>query len=118
MKRNRSPLHGASRRDLAALRALVTSHLEWESKLGTPGQILHADEPISAITQLSFYVVDRARARSTRRWKAMPHYEESRAVYEDQHLRRFNRAAWEQKQLRTEVGALRAELTELKETIG
>lgn len=116
-RKTRSPLHGASRADIAALRALITARRAWERALGTPHQFLHADEPIGALTNLPFSVVERIRDRSNGRWARMPHFEESLEVYRDQHLRRFNRQAWEQKQLRLEVEKLRHEVAEVKGTI-
>lgn len=110
----RSPLHGATRNDIAALRAVIAANLAWERALGTPQQYLHPDEPIQALTSLSFHTVDRVRERSRRRWQQAPHFLESWAVREDQWLKQHDRRAWEQKQLRREIAGLRAEIDQMK----
>lgn len=115
-RKPRSPLHGATRNDIAALRALIVAHLRWEADLGTPQQQLHPNEPVNALASLSFGTVARLHERSYSRWARMPHYEESRAVWRDQHLYRYDRAAWEQKKLRDEVTTLRAEVAEIAAT--
>lgn len=114
-RKARSPLRGATRKDIAALRALITAHHRWEAALGTPQQFLHADEPAGALMRLSYGTVARLRARSYTRWRRMSHFEESDAVRRDQYLHRYDRAAWEQKQLRREVEGLRAEVSAIRE---
>lgn len=114
----RSPLHRASRTDISALRELITARLAWERALGTPNQFLYAGEPLSALMRLPFATVERIRDRSRGRWALMPHFEESLAVYRDQHLQRHDRAAWEQKKLRTAVEKLRTDVAEMKATFG
>lgn len=114
----RSPLHHATRSDIAAIRALVTADLAWERALGTPQQYLRADVPIAALMHLPHSISLRAQDRSIRRWQRMPHYEQSHATYLDQHLKQYDRSAWEQKQLRAEVKSLRTEVGELRGAIG
>ena len=113
-RKTRSPLHGASRADIAALRALIVSRLAWEKTLGTGRQQLYADEPMTALTHLGFGTVEQVRDRSRGRWARMPHFEQSYATYKDQHLYRHDRAEWEQKQLRLEVEKLRTEVADMK----
>ena len=117
-KTTRSPLHSAARSDIAAMRALITARLRWEAKLGTPEQQLHADEPIAALTRLSFGTVERIRDRSRGRWQRMPHFDQSFATYKDQHLREYDRAAWEQQRLRLEVEKLRGDVADMKKVLG
>lgn len=117
-RKTRSPLHGATRGDLASLRALISSRLAWEAALGTPQQYLHPDEPLFALTSLSFATVEKIRDRSRNRWQQMPHFHESYEVYRDQHMQTYDRAAWEQKQLRLEVEKLRAEVADVRGAIG
>lgn len=113
-KKNRSPLHGARIRDIAALRAVVAANIAWERALGTADQYLHADEPIAALTRLSFATVDQVRARARRRWAQAPHFGTSYKLYLDQHLYRYDRKAWEYRQLSRQVAELRAQVTDLK----
>lgn len=114
----RSPLHRASRSDVRAMRELIVSRLAWEAKLGTPQQQLYAAEPIAALGQLPFSTIERIRDRSMVRWQRMPHFDESYTVYKDQHMRTYNRAAWEQKELRREVERLRADVADVKKVLG
>lgn len=109
----RSPLHGARAQHIAGIRALIRAQLEWEKALGTPGQFLHADEPIDALMALTYSTVEHIRERSLRRWQQAEHFDQSYAVYLDQHLRQHDRRAWETAQLRAEVAALNARLDEV-----
>lgn len=113
-RRTRSPLQGASRSDIAALRAVIVANLAWERALGTPAQYLSPDEPIEALMSLSFRTVDVIRQRSVRRWEGTAHFEQSRAIREDQWLKRYSRSAWEQEKLREEVAGMRAELDQMR----
>ena len=113
-RHNRSPLHGVNRQIVSALRAYVAAQMHWEHALGTPDQYLEPDAPFWARELLSWQTVERIRQRSLRRWVRMPHHAESRAVYEDQHMKRFDRKAWEAKQLRLEVEGLRADVAKLQ----
>lgn len=113
-RQTRSPLHGVNRGVVAALRAYVVAQLHWERALGTPEQYLEPDAPFWARELLSWQTVERIRQRSLRRWVRMPHHDRSRAVHSDQHMKRYDRKAWEAKQLRLEVEGLRADVAKLQ----
>ena len=118
MAQPRSPFWLASRKDIKALRALVTAVRHWERALGTPEQYLQVDWPAWAVSRLGYRAGLRVEDRAIRRWTRAAHYEASRAVYRDQHMYRYDRAAWESKHLAAEVGTLRAEVAALKAAIG
>jgi len=65
------------------------------------------------LQQLPVGTILRADRRRFARWARAPHYEQSRAVYEDQHLKKFDRAAWVQKKLSAEVAELRAAVEQM-----
>ena len=109
-KKPRSPLRGARRPEIAALRALTIACLHWERALGTPGQYLEPEVPWWALSALGFGSIERARTRRLTRWQRMPHFPESHAVWLDQHLKQYDRKAWEMQQLRTVVTDLSARL--------
>ncbi len=112
-RKPRSPFRGMSRDDIARLRSCVRETLNWERALGTPNQYL---EPVyrSEVYELPFRLFEHVKDRSVRRWQDAPHYAQSRLVYEDQHMQRYNQNAWEKRQLTKQVRALRTEVAELR----
>lgn len=120
----RSPLHGLSVREVRALHLLVRAHQHWERALGTPRQYLEPRETAEMWDNLSYQTLHRVRDRFIDRWKRSAHYDQSRQVYSDQHLQRYDRAAWEAKQhakqarkTQQEYAALRAEVAALRALI-
>jgi hypothetical protein len=112
------------RDSVRALRLLVRAHLHWERALDTPRQYLEAHETAEMWDSLGYQTLHRVRDRFVDRWKRSDHYERSRQVYADQHMRRYNRAAWEAKQhaaearkARQEYAALRVEVAQLRALI-
>ena len=119
-----SPLRGMSRESLRALRLLVRAHLHWERALDTPAQYLEARETAEMWDHLGWQTLHRVRDRFIARWHQSEHFERSRAVAADQHMQRYDRAAWESKQhanearkARQEYAALRAEVAQLRALI-
>lgn len=100
-----SPFRGATEQQLAALRACITATQHWERALGTPEQYLERKLPMIVFDNLGYSARARIEQAALRRWQAAPHYSRSRAVHDDQHMQRYNRKAWEVKQLRLAVTA-------------
>lgn len=114
-RKPRSPFRGASRNDIAELRALIVSQLAWERALGTPSQYLQPDRDGIDLEQIPYRSITRVTDRSRERWERAPHFSQSYSLWCDQVLKHENRTAWEAKQLREEVAGLRAEVAQLRE---
>jgi hypothetical protein len=106
-KKSRSPFRGADHRTIAAMRSLTRATSAWERALGTPDQYLEPRVDLWVYEVLRFSTIQRTRDRSLNRWRQMPHFEQSMAVYRDQHLKQYDRRAWENMKLRAEVERLR-----------
>ncbi|SDH48349.1 hypothetical protein [Microbacterium sp. 77mftsu3.1] len=100
-----SPFRGATEQQLAALRACIVATQHWERALGTPEQYLERKLPMMVFDNLGFSVPLRVERAAIRRWEASAHYPQSRVVYDDQHMQKYNRRAWEVNQLRRELAA-------------